>query len=382
MLSLPVVTISAFRRSESIRIQSPRNPPHAEPTPQLLRAGEPQLRPRRRVHQAPAGAAGHHQSLQQRLSLHPPPGEGRRLDRGDRRLAGRAQPPQAAHQGRHPLQPRGERGRGDGLGRPHDLQVRRGGRPLRRRQGRHQDRQPEVQQERAGADHPPLHLRAGEEELHRPRHRRAGPGLRHRRPGDGLDRGHLHGPLPRQAGGRRLRHRQAAGPGGHPRPHRGHRPRRGLCDARRLQRRRGHAEARPLAGDRRQAGDRPGARQRRLLHRRIPPADGGDHHRPDRVRRRALRSPGAGCRGHHQAVERPAPRREVDQEAGPPRARPAAGERPGGAGARLRRPHPGGAGKPDHRRERAADQGQDHRRRGQRTDHQRRRARCSTSGAC
>ena len=45
---------------------------------------------------------------------------------------------------------------------------------------------------RAGTHHPPLHLRAGAEELHRPRPRRAGARLRHQLARDGLDRRHLY----------------------------------------------------------------------------------------------------------------------------------------------------------------------------------------------
>ena len=59
--------------------------------------------------------------------------------RGDARVAGRAQPPQAADQGRHPLRARRGRGRGAGAGRAHDLQVRDRRRAVRRRQGRDPD---------------------------------------------------------------------------------------------------------------------------------------------------------------------------------------------------------------------------------------------------
>ncbi len=46
---------------------------------------------------------------------------------------------------------------------------------------------------RARAHHAALHARAGEEELHRPGHRRAGARLRHRRARDGVDRRHVPG---------------------------------------------------------------------------------------------------------------------------------------------------------------------------------------------
>ena len=56
-------------------------------------------------------------------------------------------------QGRYPLLHRCVRGRGEGSVRSDDIQVRMRGRPLRRRQGGHQDRPQAVQRERAGAHH-------------------------------------------------------------------------------------------------------------------------------------------------------------------------------------------------------------------------------------
>ena len=58
------------------------------------------------------------------------------IDRSRARLARRAQPSQAADQGRHPLQPRGRRGGGEGARGADDLQVRDRRRAVRRRQGR------------------------------------------------------------------------------------------------------------------------------------------------------------------------------------------------------------------------------------------------------
>ena len=107
---------------------------------------------------------------------------------------------------------------------------------------------------RAGADHPALRVRAGAQELHGPRARRAGARRRHRPARDGLDRRHLHPAPPGRARRARLRHRQAGERGRHPRPDRGHRPRRVLRRARGLQRRRGHEGARALAPGSRASG--------------------------------------------------------------------------------------------------------------------------------
>ena len=150
---------------------------------------------------------------------------GRRGHRGDPRLARRAQPSQAADQGRHPLRPRRARRGGHGAGRPHDLQVRHRRRALRRRQGRHQDRAEGLHRRGAGTHHPALHPRARQEGLHRPRHRRAGARLRHRRARDGVDRRHLRRDASGTTRRARLRDRQAADPGRRERTTRGHRPR-------------------------------------------------------------------------------------------------------------------------------------------------------------
>ena len=111
--------------------------------------------------------------------------------------------------GGHPL--RGDRGRrrGAGPGRAHDLQVRAGGRAVRRRQGRDPAQPQEVFAGRAGAHHPALRLRADPQELHRPRPRRPRARRGHGPAGDGVDRRHLHpAPLGR-ARRARLRDRQA-----------------------------------------------------------------------------------------------------------------------------------------------------------------------------
>ena len=108
----------------------------------------------------PPGPARPDQGLQQRLQVPLPGPTGRRRLRGHRGLARRAQPPQAARQGRHPLLARRERGRGDRARGPHDLQVRDRRRAVRRRQGRHQDRPAEDVRRAARAHHAPLHRRA------------------------------------------------------------------------------------------------------------------------------------------------------------------------------------------------------------------------------
>ena len=78
----------------------------------------------------------------------------RRQDRGHSRLAGPAQPSQDAGQGRHSLQPRRLRRRGDGARRADDLQVRHRRRPVWRRQGRHQDRAQELLRSRSWSASP------------------------------------------------------------------------------------------------------------------------------------------------------------------------------------------------------------------------------------
>jgi hypothetical protein len=145
--------------------------------------------------------------------------------------------------------------------------------PFGGRQGRHQVQPARLLGRRAGADHPPLHLRAGPE--HRPRARHPRPRRGHQRPGHGLDDGHL-----RQPG--RLR---AAARG----------PRRG--DRQDHRRRR---LARP------RAGHRPGHRP---LHHRVGPR------RPLRAQRRHLR--GAGLRQRRLArVEDPRPHRRLADRGG------------------------------------------------------------------
>ena len=99
---------------------------------------------------------------------------------------------------------------------------------------------------RARADHAALRVRAGAQELHGPRARRAGAGRRHQLARDGLDRRHLHPAPPGRARRARLRHRQAGERRRHPRPDRGDGPRGLLRHARAVQRRRGHEGARTL----------------------------------------------------------------------------------------------------------------------------------------
>ncbi len=192
----------------------------------LLRPGEPELREGGQAHEVPQGLARPDPRVQQRLSDELSDREGQRGHRGRLRLARGAQPAQAPDQGGHPLRARRQRGRGDGTGRAHDLQVRDRRRAFRRRQGRHQDRPPELLAERARADHAALYLRAHAEELHRPRHRRACARLRHRPARDVVDRRYLLEPRRRQARRDGLRDRQTDPAGRRPRAHRGDRPRR------------------------------------------------------------------------------------------------------------------------------------------------------------
>ena len=265
---------------------------------------------------------------------------------GDQRVARRAQPPQAADQGRHPLQPDGQRGRGHGPGRAHDLQVRGRRRPVRRGQGRRPDRGPRVLDGRARAHHPALHLRAGPQEVHRTRGRRAGARLRHRPARDGVDRRHLPGPDRGRARLAGLRHRQAGRPGRHPRPQRGDRARRLLRHPRGRRRRRGHEAARPDRRARRQAGRGPGPGQRRLPRRQVP--------------RRGRRASWSALAEYDGAITNPDGldledvvryRTEHGTLLGYPRGQGPAQPR-GRARARLRHPDPGRARGRDHGRQR------------------------------
>ena len=203
---------------------------------ELLRSGHPVLQRSREVHRLPGRPARADSRLQQRLSLRLPAAPRRRRDRSDPCMARRAQPPQDAGQGRHPLQPRGLRRGGHGAGRADDLQVRDRRRAVWRREGRHQDRAEGLFARRARAHHAPLRARAHEEGLPRPRHRRAGARLRHRRARDGVDGRHLCRAQSRAARCARLRHRQAGHPGRRARTQGSHRPRPVLRASRSLQR--------------------------------------------------------------------------------------------------------------------------------------------------
>ena len=132
-------------------------------------------------------------------------------------LSGAVQHLARSGQGRHPLRHRRHARRSEGAGRVDDLEVRGGQHSVRRRQGRRGLRPVHAVQRRAGADHPPLHLRH-----HRyagARFRRAGARRQHQRAGDGVDHGHLlHAQAPH---GHRRRHRQAGRDGRLARPARG-----------------------------------------------------------------------------------------------------------------------------------------------------------------
>ena len=95
--------------------------------------------------------------LQQRLSLRLSAPPDRRHDRGHPGLARRAQPPQDARQGRHPLCAGSLRRRSDGAGRAHDLQVRDRGRAFGGAKGGIRIDPKQLHGRRTGAHHPPLH---------------------------------------------------------------------------------------------------------------------------------------------------------------------------------------------------------------------------------
>ena len=281
----------------------------------------------------------------------------------DPRLAGRAQPPQAADQGRHPLRARRQRRRGDGAGGADDLQVR------HRRRARSAAPRAPCRSTRRSTPSEQLEriTRRYTHELVKknfigPGHRRAGARLRHRRARDGVDCRHLYGAAPRTARRAGLRHRQAGQPGRHPRPARGDRPRTVLRPARSLLACRRHEGAGPHARPRRQARGRAGPRQRRLPRREVLPRG-----------RRASSSPSPSTRAPSStrtasiADAVVAHRKETGSILNFPGATNLAEHRRR-ARARLRHPDPGGAREPVHRRQRAARQGEDHPRRRQRPD--------------
>ena len=314
------------------------------------------------VNQAFDRAAGftHHQptllanikALQEPL-LHQLPHQARRRHhRGDSRLAGRAQPPQAPQQGRHPLRARGRRRRGEGARRAHDLQVRPGGRAVRRRQGRDPDRPQDLLGRASWSGSPGATCsswcaRTSSARASTCRRPTSAP-ARARWPGS---------PTPTPSSARASSTRSAASPASRsaraasaagPRP-----PAAASSTATREVC--GVAEDMKALGlspgHRGQAGRHPGARQRRLLRRQVLPGGGRDPRRARRARGGDRQPEGARPRGRSWRTG--AERQSLLGFPGGtdlPR-------RGGRARARLRHPDPGGARAPDHRRERAADQG-------------------------
>ena len=201
--------------------------------------------------------------------------DGRRDDRGLRRLPRHPQRRARPVEGRDPLPPGRHARRGAGAGDVDDLEVRPDGDSLRRRQGRRQLRPEEALPARAGGHDPALHER--DHQRDRPREGHPGPRRRHQPARDGLDLRHLldeQGPL-RPRG----RHRQAADRRRLARPARGDRPRRPLLHARRAR----PARPRRRGPDRR----RPGLRQRRQLLRALHAAGGREGDRRLGLGRRA-----------------------------------------------------------------------------------------------
>ncbi len=178
--------------------------------------------------------------------------DGQRRDRSLHGVSRAVQHHARAGQGWDSLPSRRQPGRSHGPRRLDDLEVRRGARPLRRRQRWHRLRPHAHVPPRARGAHPPL--RRGDHRRDRPRERRTGTGRQHERPGDGVDHGHLqHARRPHLDG---RRHRQADRDGRLARAARGDRPRRDDRHPRGGQ----APRARHLAHDRGGAG----IRQRRL----------------------------------------------------------------------------------------------------------------------
>ena len=109
-------------------------------------------------------------------------------------------------QGRHPLPPGRDAGRGQGARDVDDLEVRPDGPPVRRREGRRDLRSEAPLARREGAPDPALHER--DHQRDRPREGHPGSRCRHRRAGDGVDLRHVLDE--RRPLGPRRRHGQAA----------------------------------------------------------------------------------------------------------------------------------------------------------------------------
>ena len=120
------------------------------------------------------------------LIPHPGP-HGRRHDARLPGLPRAAQRRPRPEQGRHPLRGQRDHGHRPRAGHLDDLEMRRGGYPAGRRQGRHHRRSLDALGAREGTPVPRLGGRDVEE--HRPAQRRARAGRRHHAPDDGLDDG-------------------------------------------------------------------------------------------------------------------------------------------------------------------------------------------------
>ena len=193
--------------------------PASEGGARHVRSGSDLTPPREPLRDRDVHSSGGWASLRHRSRPHPralplqegrrgldPGRDGRRVDRGLRRVPRHPQHRARALEGRDPLPPGRDARRGEVARDVDDLEVRAHGPAVRRREGRRRLRPEEALGARARADDPPLHER--DHQRHRPRARHPGSGRRDRRPRDGVDLRHV---LDEQGAlGARGRHRQAA----------------------------------------------------------------------------------------------------------------------------------------------------------------------------